>query len=74
MLSLCMEIERNWNYGLNESYSGLVELSIDIKLINFGQMYKELYMLEFDITKNIVYRTLKNGLSCDKNWAKSVEN
>ena len=49
-----MEIERNWNYGLNESCSGLVEISIDIKFMNFGQIYKDLCLLEFGRTESNV--------------------
>ena len=74
MLSLWMEIGRNWNHGLNESCIGLVEISIDIKFMNFGQMYKELCFLEVGRTESIVSGTLENSLSCNKNWAKSVEN
>ena len=69
-----MEIERNWNHGLNESCSGLVKLSIDIKFMNLGPMVKELCLLEFDRPENAVSDTLENKLSCDKNWEKSVEN
>ena len=74
MLSLCMEIEGKWNYGQNESCSVLVELSIDIKFMNFGQIYKELCLLEFGRTESNVSRTLEIGLHSDKNWTKSVEN
>ena len=69
-----MEIERNWNHGLNESFSGLVELSKNIKFMNFGQMVNELCLLEIDRPENAVSGTLENNLSCDKNWEKSVEN
>ena len=42
--------------------------------MNFGQMVKELWLLEFDRPENAVSGTLENKLSCDKNWEKSVEN
>ena len=47
-----METKRKWNYGLNESCIILVELSIDIGFMNFGEIYKKLCLLEFDRTEN----------------------
>ena len=61
-----MEIERNWNYGLNGSFSRLVELSIDIKFMNFGQIYKELCLLEVGRTesnfRNVFIRKMTHAL------------
>ena len=42
--------------------------------MNFGQMYKDLCLVEVSRTESNVSGTLEIGLLCDKNWAKSVEN
>ena len=42
--------------------------------MNFGQMYKELCLLEVGRTESNVSGTLENKLSCNKNWEKLVEN
>ena len=37
---------RNWKYALKESFRGFVELAIDIRFMNFGEMVNELCLLE----------------------------